>query len=681
MRFQRILFTILAVAAAFTARAQSEVDLTVRNQHTNGDTLFFDIYLQLTSGPVIYLENSDFILDYDEANFVNPEFGFVDGTTYLLNSNGARTTSYNYNIYTRFGEALNAGKLMVVVALPAFSNQTEFDDRIAKIDTQSATHRLGRFYLTGMQNLSINPNLAWTSGQTDGGNTQIFSLDPVTWNGTGQSIQPEDPNPITAPTINSSNITFSSVTSSSMTLNIGTTGNGARRLILARASSAVGANNPSDGLMYTANTVFGSGSQIGSTGVYAVYDGTGNSVTVTGLSGNTTYYFEVYEYNGSNGQTENYLIPGFEANQQTPYAEPTVNSSSITFSSVTSSSMTLNIGATGNGTSRLILARASSSIGSNHPSDATTYTASATFGSGTQIGTSGVYVVYNGTGNSVTVTGLSSSTTYYFEVYEYNGTAGLENYLIPGVENSQATSAGYITANIKVFLGGPLSGTTMTTTLNSSGLIPLTQPYTNVSPFFYTGTESVISIPNANVVDWVLVELRTGTASNTKVASKACFLLKTGAIVGTDGVSAPQFTGLSAGNYYVVIRHRNHLPVMTATSIALSSSSSLYDFTTAQAKAYGTTPMQTVGSVFAMWAGDANSNGNIRYNGISADRSTVLSAVNATSLSTPVSNVYSNADVNMNGNIRYNGISADRTVILNNVTATSLSTPRTSQVP
>src|SRR4051812_41600191 len=74
MRFQRTLFTILAVMAVCTARAQSQVDLTVRHQHTNGDTLFFDVYLQLVSGTAINLENSDFIFDYDLGNFVNPQF-------------------------------------------------------------------------------------------------------------------------------------------------------------------------------------------------------------------------------------------------------------------------------------------------------------------------------------------------------------------------------------------------------------------------------------------------------------------------------------------------------------------------------------------------------------------------------------------------------------------------------
>ena len=58
---------------------------------------------------------------------------------------------------------------------------------------------------------------------------------------------------------------------------------------------------PANNSTYTANTVFGSGSQIGSTGWYCIYNGTGSSVTVTSLNANTAYRVMVCEYNGSAG--------------------------------------------------------------------------------------------------------------------------------------------------------------------------------------------------------------------------------------------------------------------------------------------------------------------------------------------------------------------------------------------
>lgn len=75
----------------------------------------------------------------------------------------------------------------------------------------------------------------------------------------------------------------------------------------------------------------------------------------------------------------------------------------------------------------LVVAKQAFSVDTN-PSDNTTYTANAAFGSGAQIGT-GNYAVYSGTGTSVTITGLTANTFYSFRAYEFNGAAGSEAYL------------------------------------------------------------------------------------------------------------------------------------------------------------------------------------------------------------------------------------------------------------
>jgi hypothetical protein len=80
-----------------------------------------------------------------------------------------------------------------------------------------------------------------------------------------------------------------------------TPGNGAGRVIIASAGSPV-TQAPSDGSWYNASNVFGSGDDLGG-GNFVVYNGTGSSVTVTGLSGGVTYYFAAYEYNGTGGMT------------------------------------------------------------------------------------------------------------------------------------------------------------------------------------------------------------------------------------------------------------------------------------------------------------------------------------------------------------------------------------------
>lgn len=58
----------------------------------------------------------------------------------------------------------------------------------------------------------------------------------------------------------------------------------------------------------------------------------------------------------------------------------------------------------------------------------TTYTANATFGSGTQLGTSGWYCIYNGVGDALTLSGLTGGQDYMIQAFEYNGLTGTEMY-------------------------------------------------------------------------------------------------------------------------------------------------------------------------------------------------------------------------------------------------------------
>jgi hypothetical protein len=62
-----------------------------------------------------------------------------------------------------------------------------------------------------------------------------------------------------------------------------------------------------------------------------------------------------------------------------------------------------------------------------------------------------------------------------------------------------------------------------------------------------------------------------------------------------------------AGNYYLVLYHRNHLPIMTAAAQSLNGATpSAYDFTTSQGQAYGTNPMKLVGTKYCLYGGDVN---------------------------------------------------------------------------
>jgi hypothetical protein len=164
-----------------------------------------------------------------------------------------------------------------------------------------------------------------------------------------------------------------------------------------------------------------------------------------------------------------------------------------------------------------------------------------------------------------------------------------------------------VIASIKVFLEGPYSNGSMRTDLRAAGYIPASQPY-NTAPWNYTGTESVASIP-AGVVDWILVQLRSNTT--TTVATRAAFLKSDGSVVDLDGTSPVGFAGVPAGNYYIVVRHRNHLAVMSASAVALSSSSAPYDFRSGLSQYYGGDAKDLGGGEFGLYAGDGNADGGV----------------------------------------------------------------------
>ncbi|HNW89134.1 MAG TPA: GEVED domain-containing protein [Bacteroidales bacterium] len=124
-----------------------------------------------------------------------------------------------------------------------------------------------------------------------------------------------------------------------------------------------------------------------------------------------------------------------------PCAPPATQAASFNSSALTTNSMTLGW-TRGNGTGGVIVVARAGSPVSTDPVSGNTYSADAAFGSGSEIGT-GNYVVYIGTGTSVTITALDEGTSYYYAVYEYN--AADKCYLTPALTGN-ATTTGYCAA-------------------------------------------------------------------------------------------------------------------------------------------------------------------------------------------------------------------------------------------
>jgi len=136
------------------------------------------------------------------------------------------------------------------------------------------------------------------------------------------------------------------------------------------------------------------------------------------------------------------------------------------------------------------------------------------------------------------------------------------------IDNVSLVLDNELLVDISIMLEGVYSGDTMRTTLSDSEILVLSQPY-NTLPWNYEGDESVSVIPSG-VVDWVLVELRDKNDSNIIHGTRAGFLLSTGKIVDLDGTSGLSFL-LPEDDYFISVIHRNHLSVMSANPVVITS--------------------------------------------------------------------------------------------------------------
>ena len=231
----------------------------------------------------------------------------------------------------------------------------------------------------------------------------------------------------------------------------------------------------------------------------------------------------------------------------------------------------------------------------------------------------------------------------------------------------------------KVFLQGaalnPNTGeeSLMRDDLRVAGYIATQSPYT-----LDTIDAGVLTITGENaIVDWIVIELRDANDNTSIVTNTSGLLQRDGDIVNFDGVS-PVKMRIPEGDYYVSIRHQNHLGIMTTNTVTLSASTTSVDFTDANNQiTYGTNAQTTSGmqaDVLGMWAGNVNGDTIVQYLGGNSDTPTILATVlndAGNFLNFPTYTVvgYKTDDANMDGNTQYTGATPELTFILQNVLA------------
>ena len=212
-------------------------------------------------------------------------------------------------------------------------------------------------------------------------------------------------------------------------------------------------------------------------------------------------------------------------------------------------------------------------------------------------------VIPSGSGKTFTPvnrTYTNLSTSYYYHDY-------------------QVTAC--VTVNLKVFLSGAyVNGTdSMRSTLKTNSILPKipNSSYSNKSSVFTYKKKSSDTVLTQfwnsvnNIVDWVSIEI-LNESDFSQVDTTVALLRRDGRVLSLQGDTLINLKlSVVSGNYYIVIRNRNHIAIMSSNSVTLTYSSQLYDFTTGLDKYYGNDAKQLKTGLYGMYSGDANYDGII----------------------------------------------------------------------
>lgn len=170
------------------------------------------------------------------------------------------------------------------------------------------------------------------------------------------------------------------------------------------------------------------------------------------------------------------------------------------------------------------------------------------------------------------------------------------------------------------------------------------------------------------IVDWIHVEIRDKNNYLDTIATRAGLLQRDGDVVDLDGVSPLRFNGVNIDQFYVVVKHRTHLGVMSM----LVDNGEVVDFTDPSTATFnfgttlnpsidytGLSQNTNVRSGFAaLWAGDMNSDGAIKFTEPFSDQNILYGDVLFSSAPLYLINYdftlgYYRGDYNMNGKAKF----------------------------
>jgi hypothetical protein len=275
-------------------------------------------------------------------------------------------------------------------------------------------------------------------------------------------------------------------------------------------------------------------------------------------------------------------------------------------------------------------------------------------------------------------TDSNKDNIYEVEIAVKQGTEVLRTHKL-NISVSDSLEDNSISLSSKAFLQGAYDSRLglMNNALLTANLLPDTQPYAAI-PFNYAGKESL----SANVkaltgsdapVDWVLLELRSASDSSKVLASKAVMLQRDGDMMdASTGATQLTFKGIGSGDYYISLRHRNHLGIMTAKPISLSAANKLVDFSLTPTTVKGEHTRYVYNNVAMLWAGDINGSNSIEGTGADNDVNYILASIitdptNEQASSNYILRGYHAADLNLDGITMFTGPNNDLNLLSGNI--------------
>ena len=391
-------------ASPVTISDNKTIDLTVNEPRGGADTIlltglapavkrYYEAYAINIDGTTISSETKSFYTLSAEptTNCGTISITAISPTSVTIQWSAA-TGANGYGIFTELGPSAVDPALIL-------------DGMSATVQTSIGVFQNANGASTSLVRGSLTPNTTYTITVVPS-NRKIFYLSETTnflTSGVVSTITFTTPKE--APTTQSSEISFTNTTYNSTQINW-VSGNGDGRIVIINTYSNITA--PVNGVYPTADDSWNnSGQQV-------VYNGSSNSVTVTGLSAVSTYYARVFDYNNAEVGKTQYITTTSTNNPNsvtTLMGPPSEQDHSITFSNISASSMTVSW-TNGDGDGRIVVMNDADSY--IDPVDGTDYPADNSWSA------SGAQVVYNGAGTTVDVSNLNPSTTYYFRVFAYN---------------------------------------------------------------------------------------------------------------------------------------------------------------------------------------------------------------------------------------------------------------------